>query len=323
MGGVNRLSSRAVIGMFYERLQTNRELSWVNKVSMHFGSDQASETYPWLGMSPQMREWIGPRLLKSLRSNEITIANKEFEASIEVALRDLDRDKTGQIRVRINDLADRAMSHVAKLLSDLIVAGGTGLAYDGQYFYDTDHKDVGAPYQTSQANDITFDISDLYGSHPEISGTAARPSAKCLQDAMLKGVETIMGIKDDQGEPFSELAREFVAMVPVAMMGPALGATSLPNLEFGQTNIITGNREFRITPYINPRLTSSSQIHVFRVDGATKPFIDQEERPVSIAAQAEGSPEEFYNKRHVYGVDRRGNVGYGMWQHACRVTIQD
>ena len=38
------LSSRAVLGMYYARLEANPGLAWVNGVSNLFNSDQASET---------------------------------------------------------------------------------------------------------------------------------------------------------------------------------------------------------------------------------------------------------------------------------------
>jgi len=55
------LSSRAVIGMYYEALAAQNGIGWIDQVSNYFGSDQASETYPWLGMPPSLREWLGGR----------------------------------------------------------------------------------------------------------------------------------------------------------------------------------------------------------------------------------------------------------------------
>ena len=42
------LSSRAVVGMYYEALAAANGIGWIDGVSNYFGSDQASETYPWL-----------------------------------------------------------------------------------------------------------------------------------------------------------------------------------------------------------------------------------------------------------------------------------
>src|SRR4051812_19004368 len=128
------LSSRAIIGSFYARLEQNPGLEWINGVSMRFQSDQPSETYKWLGQVPQMREWIGGRNPKGFRENGITIENKHYEATLEILVKEMRRDKTGQVMVRVNELADRTNDHWAKLLSTLILNGASTVCYDGQYF---------------------------------------------------------------------------------------------------------------------------------------------------------------------------------------------
>ena len=109
--GASTLSSRAIIGRFYQALEQDAGVSWVDPISMLFTSDQASETYAWLGQSPAMREWIGGRNAKGFRENGITIANKKYEATLEVPLDWMRRDKTGQIQVRIDEMAQRANAH--------------------------------------------------------------------------------------------------------------------------------------------------------------------------------------------------------------------
>lgn len=89
------LSSRAIIGEFYRRLEQDMGNSWISQISMLFQSDQESETYRWLGQSPVMREWIGGRQAKGFRETGMTIFNKHFEATLEVLLNELRRDKNG------------------------------------------------------------------------------------------------------------------------------------------------------------------------------------------------------------------------------------
>ena len=193
------LSSRAIIGSFYRRLKQNSGLKWVEAISNYFQSDQDSETYNWLGQVPVMREWAGGRQAKGFTTNGLTIENKHFEATLEVPVKDLRRDKTGQTRIRINELADRTNSHWAQLLSKLIVNGESTVCYDGQYFFDTDHEE-GKSGQ--QSNKITY------------TGETGETSLKedLFRRAMLKGVESILSYKDDQGEPFNEDASRFLIM---------------------------------------------------------------------------------------------------------------
>lgn len=309
------LSSRAIIGSFYDRLEAAPGLNWINAVAMSFNSDQSSETYNWLGMAPAMREWVGGRDLKAFRENGVTIANKHFEASLAVSLDDLRRDKTGQVLVRINDLADRTNDHWASLLSTLILNGAATVCYDGQYFFDTDHLEGASG---TQSNSISVDISALAAA---LHGTVTVPSAEEFQQTFMQAVQAMLGFKDDVGEPLNQNARSFLVMVPVPLWMVANNALRSPVLTSGMTNVVAAMDNMQIAIAANPRLTWTDKFAVFRADGAVKPFIKQEETPVNVSAIAEGSEEEFKNKQHLYGVDAWRNVGYGFWQHAVLATM--
>jgi len=69
--GAKSLGSRAIIGEFYATLEQDIGKGWIDGVSRLFQSDQESETYNWLGMSPAMREWIGGRQPRGFSENGI------------------------------------------------------------------------------------------------------------------------------------------------------------------------------------------------------------------------------------------------------------
>lgn len=308
------LGSRAILGRLFLRLQM-AATDWVDSLSMLIVSDQASETHKWLGMSPQMREWVNGRIVHGLRAFGITITNVEFEATIAIYLNELRRDKTAQIRLRIDELAARARSHPAKLLTDKILAGESEVCYDGQFFFDTDHTEGDSG---TQSNDITIDISTLAIPAAEI-GSVTDPGVKTMQKVILQVIQQMFGLKDDQGEPINEGATDFLIMVPTTLWSPAVNAVAVPNLGGGETNVLANLPKLNISVVPNARLTWTDKIAAFRADGSDggRPFIKQEEVPLSVTAQAEGSSEEFNNRRHLYGVEWTGAFGYGFWQHAC------
>ncbi|AET73294.1 major head subunit [Emiliania huxleyi virus PS401] len=307
------LSSRAIIGRFFRALEEAQAASWVNAVSMYFGSDQEAETYKWLGQAPVMREWIGGRHAKGFRENGITIENKHFEATLEVPVSWMRRDKTGQIQVRIDDMARRAVNHWGSLLSPLINNGETGICYDGQYFFDTDHAEGDSG---TQSNDLTVDISTVPAA---VRGTPTAPSAEEVREMVLSGVQQIIGFKDDQGEPMNEMAREFLVQVPTGYFRAAAAALNNPIMGGGDTNIMTNLDGFNFSLAVNPRLTWTDKLAVFRTDGPAAPFIQQEEEGVKVASVAEGSELEFNEDKHHHGISAWRNVGYGYWQDACLV----
>jgi phage major head subunit gpT-like protein len=301
------LTSRAVVGRFYRRLEEYARAAWWTRLALHFASQQASETYKWLGMVPQVREWVGGRQVKPLRSQGVTIVNKTWEATVRIDADEQRRDKTGQIMVRINELARRVATHPNKLLTTLLLNGESTTCYDGQYFFDTDHSEGDSG---TQSNYVTSDVS-----------TPTAPTDAEMYEAIVKGIGQLLAFKDDQGEPMNEDAREFLVLVPMNFLSATLVALS------GRTVDATSNPLARVEPFrvhwvANPRLTWTDRFGIFRTDGSTRPFIFQEELPVQIQVLAEGSELEVNENQHQYGVKAIHEAGYGFWQDACLVKFE-
>ena len=310
------LSSRAIIGEYFARLDQAVGLDWVQSLSRLFTSDQLSEDYKWLGQSPAMREWIGGRHAKGFSDNSLTIKNKHFEATLEIDVDDLRRDKTGQVLARIGELADRTNAHWASLLSTLIGNADSTVCYDGEFFFDTDHTE--GENTTNQDNDITVDISALPTTN---SGVITAPSVGEMQASILKGIQQILGFLDNQSEPMNENASNFMVFVPTALWNVARASVTMPLIDRGESNVLVGTSDLSITVHADARSSWTDSFAVFRTDSSMPPFIRQEEKPVSISAIAEGSEHEFKNNEHIYGVDTWRNVGYGYWQYGCYVTM--
>lgn len=312
----SQLSSRAIIGMYFARQENSTGMAWIDGCSNLFASDQGSETYKFLGQSPAMREWIAGRQAKGFSSEGITIVNKHYEATIEVAVKDARRDKTGQIKARVEEFYDRAETHWASLLSTLLINGESGVCYDGQYFFDTDHVEGKSG---TQSNDITVDISALPAS---VHGSVTAPSVEEMQQAILAGIAQMLAFKDNQGEPMNENARRFCVCVPVGLYLTAVAACStLATMALQQNlnpNLIAG---LTIDVQMNARLTWTDKFAIFRTDSPVKAFIRQTEQETELKAKAEGSEFEFDNAAWQFGIDAWRGVGYGYWQRACLVTL--
>jgi phage major head subunit gpT-like protein len=327
--GAQSLSSRAIIGEYFHRLELASS-AWVDQVSMLFTSDQESETYNWLGMSPRMREWIGGRQAEGFRENTLTIRNKLYEATLKVLVDDLRRDKTGQLLVRIREMADATQDHWAKLLSTLLTNGESTTCYDGEFFFDTDHSEGSSG---TQSNDLAVTLSGLPVVPGPDKGDSHEPSPDQMMYAILYGIRQMFGFKDDKGEPMNANARRFVCMVPTLLWPAAIAAVALPNLSQGVSNVIpalSSSQGISIDVVHNARLDSvwgltgspeQGQFAIIRADGNVKPFIRQSEQDVMMAVIGEGSEHAILNREHLYTVDALRNVGYGLWQHATLVTL--
>jgi len=309
------LSSRAIVGMYYERLEAAAQAGWIDQVSNYFTSDQPIEEYVWLSQVPQLREWVGSRQAKGFTGNGIEIKNRHFEATIEILLRDLRRDKTGQLKIRMAEFAQRGLTHFASLLSTLIVNGASTVCYDGQYFFDTDHNEGASG---NQSNAITVDISAVPAT---LHGTVTAPSPEEMQQAIIQSVSKMYTYVDDQGEPINETAKSFLVMVPVGLMNVAETALTLPRVAgVGAVSVDSLN----ISMVVNPRLTIggwTDKFVTFRTDGSVKPLIRQEETKPTVKIKDESSEYAFDNDAIQLGVDTWRNVGLGRWQGAVQTTL--
>ena len=310
------LSSRAVIGMYYARLENPMAAGWIDGVSNLFGSDQASEQYPFLGQNPRMREWLGGRQAKGLRSSSLTITNKHYEATLAIRLRDLRRDKTGQLQARINEFADEGDAHWGNLVSTLIQNAAATACYDGQFYFDTDHIEGDSG---TQDNDIAVDISALPAG---VHGSVTAPSMEEMQQAILKGIAQVLSFKDDRGRPMNSNARRFLVTVPVGLYLTAVAAVSVLTTAALQQNLnpnlIAG---LTVDVQMLPELTWTDSFAVWRTDGPIKGLIRQNEQDPQIKVKDESSEYAFDNDAIQIGIDAWRGADYGLWQRACYVTL--
>jgi phage major head subunit gpT-like protein len=183
------------------------------------------------------------------------------------------------------------------LTSDLKNNAFTKNCYDGQYFYDTDHP-VGG--------------SDVYALRSVSNrGTAALSRATLSAAAASYGAArlAIMTMTDDEGRP--------LGLIPnVLEVGPALETTAnalmnnekladdTPNPYKGQCKVI-----------MNPWLTSSTQWMLHCTNRPIKPFIFQKRKaPVFVSQTSMESDDVFMRGEYKFGVEARGNAGFGLWQ---------
>src|SRR5688572_8144863 len=109
-------------------------------------------TYAWLGGFPKFREWVGPRAVNGLKQRAYTMTVKDYELTIGIDRNTLDDAKMVEANMIVAGMAEEGQNLYRDLVVDLLVNGHTRVAYDGQYFFDTDHAtdvDLGAGTQSN------------------------------------------------------------------------------------------------------------------------------------------------------------------------------
>ena len=119
-------------------------------------SGTASERFDWMGDMPEMREWLGARVMHQLRSFNYEVFPKEWEVTFRVQAKDVEDDRIGIYKLQAAQGGEAArllkVREIAKALED----GISGICYDGQPFFDTEHP-------VGQDGDITLTSNFLNG----------------------------------------------------------------------------------------------------------------------------------------------------------------
>lgn len=286
---------------FFNRFNAGEAASMVNQLCTRIPSALPSEKYRWLGTVPVMRQWVGDRQAKGLRSEAYDVENALYESTIEVKRTELEDDQTGQIRMRINEMADRAAAHKAYMIAQLLENGGNAgyLSYDGVTFFNDAHVSGASG---NQDNNLTSAAAD---------GT--QPTTAEMKAALQVNIAAIRGFKDDQGEPLNLSGSGLVCIVPPAYEWPAREALNAAVLS-STSNVMVGAAQV----LVNPWLTSADRFYLAKTDGVIRPFIFQDRLPIEFQAIAEKSENEFRRDSYLYGVRARYKIAYGAWYAMTR-----
>jgi phage major head subunit gpT-like protein len=130
------------------------------KIATVITSNTNSNTYGWLGAFPQLREWLGDRVVKDIAESAYQIVNKKYEATLGVDRADIEDDNIGQYSVIAKEMADEVERFFNQNIADLLANGFTNLCYDGQPFFDGDHP----VYPNADGTGTAASVSNIVGS---------------------------------------------------------------------------------------------------------------------------------------------------------------
>jgi phage major head subunit gpT-like protein len=309
-GALGSIGYRNVVGSYFNRLEETAAASWVASVASMMTSDQPMELYKFLGAAPAPKKWLGERRRQQLTDFGIKVFNDKFEDTIEADIDDLRRDKTGQLSMRISDLAGKVATLPQRVLSEILINNAT--AYDGVALYSDSHN-VGA----------SGGVDNLLGSS---ASAPDAPTAAEMQAAILSSIQAILGFKDDSGDPANADARRFVVMVPTKYWQATVAAVGNEFLANGVTNTIK-NTGFEIIPVYNPRLTNTAaaagrRFYTFRADASVRALIWQDEQ-IADAMKVLGpeSDNGFWRDSVAFGAKRLGNGAAGRFELTTRTEF--
>lgn len=276
-------------------------------LAMKVDSSGADEKYAWLGSSPGMREWLGNREFNQLASADYTLKNKKWESSEEFEKDDIDDDRMGGFRLRVEQLADEATYHPDELLFSVINNGESLACYDGQYYFDTDHA---WGKSGTQSNLLSTDIT-----------TPAAPTVAEFRTSFHAALIKMLGYKNDQGKYY---IRPRVGKLGNLVCAVPLNMYEVAAKSFEQIVVVEGGAgvsNFTLEkPTVIPIQYYSSTVKwdLFYTGGRIKPLVFQARKPLRF--QTKGADDIEYRTIKAM-TEARYNVGFGAWFTAVRTSF--
>ncbi len=296
------LLTKGLRSEFFNRLEATP--THYAALATRVASNAHAENYRWLGSVPQMREWGTGRLARGLRTESYSLENLKFEATLEVDRDEIADDQTGQIRVRVGELAERAATHKDYLMAQLLIHGDqTGHhGYDGVPFFSAGHV---SGVSGAQSNQVTADAS-----------LATDPSAGEFRRALTLAISRMLSLKDDQGEPMALAGDGLHCVVPPNLYFVALEALNAAVVD-ATSNVLAGAAKVVVLPW----LSAADTWYLLKNNGVIRPFIFQDREPIEFTALADDSDDAFKREKYLYGVRARYRLAYGYWQFAVQVRF--
>ena len=283
---------------FLKALNTNINVTWQNrystapnadlwkKIAMPVNSKSLSEKYAWLGNVAGLREFKSERIPGTLSNFSYEVTNKKWESTLDVDRDAIEDDQTGQIMIAVNTLATKAGKHYTRLITTAFDQGFSTPIFDGENFFDADHK--GGSNYLGTGKDLTVANLD---------------SAELLLAAM----------EDDRGEV---LGYQGTALI----VGPALSAAanklvkSKTIVEGGAAvdNPYYGRYEVIVLPHLG---AASKKWAVANLSEGLLPFIMQIRVAITLVSKTDLNSDRAFDKDiFTWGTRARHNAGYGNHQ---------
>lgn len=272
-----------------------RPASWWQKLAMKVNSTTPLNTYAWMARLGKMRQWVGERVVNNLRSYVYQLANLSYEYTVGVLKEDIEDDNLGVYAPVFEEMGEVSRKWPDELVKTALQAGTSQVTFDGVAFFATNHPLSG----TSQSNLFV--------------GTA-------LNAANFDTVKIALSqFKGEDGELLN--GGRITLIVPPALETTAkniLAAGLIASGGVAITNVLQNSADLLVLDELN---NEPNVWYVAYLDGAIKPLVFQERKaPTRVNKDAPTDDNVFWKRELIWGVDARGNAGYGLWWKIARAA---
>jgi len=254
-------------------------------------SQGEDEKYGFLGDVPVVKEWLGDKTAGSIADYSYTLTNKDYYTAIEVDRNELDDDRMGIIKPRIQTMVAAMKNYKLYLLEYQLETGQTLTAYDDQNFFE------------ARTSPQSID-NELVG----LSSTAA-----AIRPYIYTARNTMMQFVSDVGKVMGLIMDTIV--VPPELEGVMLeavmsNAAPITNMSSGIFNPTKGWIKQVI---VGTNLTNADAWFGLCCNRPLKPLILQTRKEPVPVLDVTNTPR---NRKMIFSAEMRCVAGYGMFQMA-------
>lgn len=293
----------------FQQAMLATKLYW-DQIASPTTSATRQEVYGWLDRMPLMREWLGERQVLNLSTRAYVLANKDYEATIE-----LDRDVILDDQYGVYGYKAAMLGMSAALWPDQLVIAAlqngdatTSLCYDGQPYFSANHPQ-------DPDNSASAVQSNLF--------TTAGSGATLLTSANFATVRAnMMAWKGANGFPINVMpdtiyvppaldvtARQIVTSAftaPAAAVGQNAASVQQSNVLQNMCRVVT-------VPKLAGQDTTWYMADTMTIGAIIKGIIfQQRQSPTFVQKTAPTDDNVFKTRKFLWGVDSRGNAGYTL-----------
>jgi phage major head subunit gpT-like protein len=245
----------------------------------------------WMGRTAGVHEWVDERIRSKLQAFDFTIVNKTWANGLSIRGEDLEDDNLGVYQDQIADLADDFVQHRMDMLTELLeggFAGSKGLAYDGQFFFDSDHQDMSDGPLQRNVRTIKLSEQGWY---------------QCKAD--------MAAIRKPNGK--HARVRPNLIVIPSALRQVADDLFKKDRRGGGDSNPLVNDTSVLEWPW----LTDDDAWYAFDLTKPLKPFAYSDRRAVMFRSKTDPNDDAVFDRYEFeFGADGRYNMGYYFWQLA-------
>ncbi len=280
---------------------------WMNW-AMRTDSTGAEEEYGWLGAVPGLKELVGEIVVRNLALHNYTIRNREWEDTIGIKRKDLERDKFGIYSPLVASMGEAAQQHPDQLTADLVVSAfgggpaGSGRCYDGKNFFDVNHLPPGAdPKKGGKYTNLRHDALSV------ASYQAAKTDLKKRKNAEGRALKLGRKLVLVVGPENEDLGNEILKADYIRQAGEGAAAGAVAAV----SNVNKGTAELQVWPELGAAIEGAWLL--MDQGFILKPFIVQiEVAPRNYAVTNENDSHVVTKQEFLYQVYARYNAGFGM-----------